>query len=411
MVRAYFKKLFRCFSHSEMAILGNIYDEQYGGRKQQDWVLISQRAFATYAGITINGVAKALDKLVAVQAVEKRKAGRENEYRVVMENWESIVPREARKLERTLQLVPEPTDDGEAEVEDDQQAALKVMPSKEALIILPGEKSPRPLSEVCPGAASGRCELAKKLEEAKSGRNVPENVKKVEKIPTLEYGYSEAKATPLPKAQDAGLYRQFEALLKTNLASKGVAVPDTIAKLQYSRLEAAAVPLSIFEVNFRRSLKKFEKPGFLSFIVDDAILAHQQASEFARQREVSPTPWTSGQLRKQLLELESQIASNKAFRPVAVMLGAIAAQADELMDDFPALEESFTKASCKLIEIAEEVMTHKQRDELESMVERASFQYRAKLTQSEYSLVRQKFRKRFTAKVLDLPSLDWTELV
>jgi hypothetical protein len=145
--------------------------------------------------------------------------------------------------------------------------------------------------------------------------------------------------------------------------------------------------------------------------VDDAILAHQQASEFARQREVSPTPWTSGQLRKQLLELESQIASNKAFRPVAVMLGAIAAQADELMDDFPALEESFTKASCKLIEIAEEVMTHKQRDELESMVERASFQYRAKLTQSEYSLVRQKFRKRFTAKVLDLPSLDWTELV
>lgn len=246
---------------------------------------------------------------------------------------------------------------------------------------------------------------------AKNGRNTAENARKVEKIPTLEYGYSEASAAPIPKPKNSGVFRQFEMLLKTNLAVKGVAIPDAIAKLQFSRLEAADVPLSIFELNFRRSLKKFEKPGFLSFIVDDAILAHQQASEFARNQEVTANPLTSGDFRKRLLEVESQLEDKKPFRPVAAMIGAIAAQADELLQDFPALEDAVVKASCKLIEIAEEVMTPAQRNKLESLVEKESFPYRTRVPQSEYSLIRNRFRKRFTAKVLGLPNIEWQDLV
>jgi hypothetical protein len=138
---SYFTRLFRCCTHVQMAIIGNVLDQTIGAEPNRktnlrpDWTRITESQFAKLTGVTRDGVTKALSSIVydaehpnprSKNLIEVRAAGRGREYRAMVENFAKAVERPQRELQR----------DAEEDIERPNRHQCLRPGSKPALITL-----------------------------------------------------------------------------------------------------------------------------------------------------------------------------------------------------------------------------------------------------------------------------------
>jgi len=266
---AYFEIVMRACSPLEAHLLGLLLRFSIGERTRDDWewVEVPEARLAQMTNSHVNGVAKALDGLEAKGAIEAERRGRRKRYRCVIENWNRLSSRPQRTLRKPPAREEEVPEASTSAVEP--IAALRVVHERhdQIMVLLPGDRQPRPLKEVCPNADS--CGL--RAAENKK-RSTTETTEVRPSIPTLECGNS---------------FEVFYAFLDDRLTSRlGQKPPRDLALAQFERLRAAHSTLRLFQVRFELRAAKVKSYGFLRHIVDDCVGAAQPQQIKVEQPDV-----------------------------------------------------------------------------------------------------------------------------
>lgn len=405
---SFFTHVMRACSQFEQAILSLILfrtaGDAQGGRPE--WVQLSEQQLARFLDGHPNGISKAIGRLEEMGAIESRKVGRAKQYRAIVEAWDKLTPRKPRKVEP--KRVEEPEEDSGAELRDEEAvAALKMAAApKEVLVILPGQKKPRPLAETCPGGAN--CELVRRY-AAKEQRTTT----------TLEWRNASpavpsdaaADRNPPPTLLDpefSAFYDLIDSLLSTRLLQPP---PLAILETQFERLKAHDVPLDYVEARVKLRINAFRSYGLLEHVVTDCIKAVDAAranDQRAANRGGGAAP-DAAAIRKHLRACADALQRqpmDAGYEEVRELVLQAAEDAPRHAADLMHLELHLANAEVMMRNLAEDALSPEERSAIEGDVERQVRPYRDRMSNEQFSSLRAEIYLRRLFEHARLPRLS-----
>jgi hypothetical protein len=423
---SFFTHVMRACSQFEQAILSLILfrtaGDAQGGRPE--WVQLSEQQLARFLDGHPNGISKAIGRLEEMGAIESRKVGRAKQYRAIVEAWDKLTPRKPRKVEP--KRVEEPEEDADAELRDEEAvAALKMAAApKEVLVILPGQKKPRPLAETCPGGAN--CELVRRY-AAKDKRmtSTPEcgdsgeTANTGRTTTTLEWRNASpavpsdaaADRNPPPTLLDpefSAFYDLIDSLLSTRLLQPP---PLAILETQFERLKAHDVPLDYVEARVKLRINAFRSYGLLEHVVTDCIKAVDAAranDQRATNRGGAAAP-DAAAIRKHLRACADTLKRqplDAGYEDVRELVLQAAEDAPRHAADLVHLELHLANAEAMMRNLAEDALSPEERSAIEGDVERQVRPYRDRMSHEQFSSLRAEIYLRRLFEHARLPRLS-----
>lgn len=413
---AFFTHVMRACSQFEQAILSLILfrtaGDAQGGRPE--WIQLSEQQLARFLDGHPNGISKAIGRLEEMGAIESRRVGRAKQYRAIVEGWDKLTPRKPRKIE--AKPVAEPDDDAEL-TEADAAAALHA--PKPILVVLPGDKSKRPLIDVCPAGA--QCCLVQKY-EANTRGTIPtlewgdsgEKAKTGRTIPTLECGNSpgdDAAVAAQPPTLLDPAFGEFYSLIDSLLSARLLQPPPmAILETQFERLKAHDVPLDYVEARVNLRINAFRSYGLLEHVVTDCIKAVDAAraneARAATGRSDGPAP-DAAVIRKHLHGCAAELKRQPpAFEEVRELVLQAADDAPRHAANLMHLELHLANVEAMMRNLSEDALTPDERSAIEGDVERQVRPYRDRMSHEQFSAMRAEIYLRRLFAHARLPRLS-----
>lgn len=437
MPNAFFTHVMRACSQFEQAILSLILYRTAGDvqRGRPEWVRLSETQIARFLKGHPNGISRAIGNLEEMGAIESRRVGRAKEYRAVVEAWDQLTPREARKVEPKQTTKPT----AEAHEEDAElsapvpSAALRQAPlQNQVLVILPGQRKPLPLADACPGGSN--CELVKRYRVTGSGANrtrINATPECGDRSPSFRHEENKQGMIPTPECGDRsptvrqngqqgpprgpvlldGEFQQFYALIDGLLADRLAQPPPmAILETQYARLREADVPLGYLETRLRLRLNKFRSYGLLEYVVSDCIAAVQQARASGERADACRADGQGALLdadaiRLRMREHARALPRDRVFGEVRELLETAAREAPRHAEDIVHLEMHLENVEAMLAQVGEEALSPEQRAQVDSEVEVATREHRDRMSLRQYNELRAQAFRGALFRVLSLPRL------
>lgn len=399
----FFTHVMRACSQFEQAILSLILfrtaGDVHAGRPE--WVRLSEQQLARFLDGHPNGISRAIGRLEDMGAIESRRVGRAKEYRAIVEAWDKLTPRKPRKIEPKRVEMPE----AEASlVETETVAALQAAPApKQVLVILPGERKPKPLADVCPGGRD--CELVRRYRSEGDGA-IPSPGRRDAapapvQNPTPECG--DRSPHLRPEGVDGATllnpeFRRFYELLDEHLSSRLAQPPPlTILETQFERLRVHEVPLDYVEARIQLRLNAFRSYGLLEHVVSDCIQAVESARENQRKADAGDAMGRpsvdAAAIRKHLRGCAEALQNRtgrarQAYNEVRELVLEVAQHATQHAADVMHLELHLANAETMMRNIAEESLTPEERSAIEGDVEQQVRAYRERMNHEQFSSMR-----------------------
>ena len=293
---SYFERAFRAFDGIAAGVLGLLMRHTVGERRtaEWEWYQITQLQFAKLLNCHENGVARAIQTLEEAGVIESRKRGRNNEYRVLPENLDTL----STKPQRKLQLVP-PTspasagDDGEGEEEKGSasfgassplsafEAARAAAGAKPvALVLMPGERQVKPLGHVCPSGVD--CPIGRQARAAASQLVNIDNAAVANKEVISEKPHSSVAFAASSDDETMAFVEAVEEILIPVLHEPP---PKGMLSAQYARLAEADVAASVALGKIRSAATRTKSWALVPKLIDDVLAAYTKRTEKQAQSE------------------------------------------------------------------------------------------------------------------------------
>lgn len=412
----FFQRLFRVLTSVEMAVLGNVLAETIGAEGHPEWARISFKDFAVYADCHVNSVAKALELLAEIGAIEARPCPRDKrtkEYRTLWVNWSRLTATAAAKVRERMRAAEEQAaeeDDDEQETDDDIAAQA---PQQSVMILVAGWKEPRPV-HLCKACAHRVAEVAsgKSLTEptamAKKKERLTDSKGEKWEIPTLECGHSAAAGNG-----HSALASQLIDFLESRLSGKVAdSAPRELLSEQAHRLYEAGVPFDYFVKRWRIREKDAYSYGFAVKIADDCIASCERArkaSEARSRATSSPSPPPVDvvtQYRRHLADCTAKLRSLDGYGEAIDSLASLMDAMPERINDFEALTLDLDVAEDVMLHIAETGLDKNTRARIDRAVAKKTKAYKGRLTLDGYEQTVRNVRRAEIFKEAGLPRLS-----
>jgi hypothetical protein len=387
----------------DLVLLRTIGDEGHG---RPEWATITEAEYARYAGATVDGVHRALERLTRMHVLELAPAGRSKKYRFPLDNTPDVpapVPRKLqRKPPRSEGLEPPPcTPIGPDAVErsapgcqspKEQQHDLKAADGDPELpeTVLPPNGRPVPIA-LPPGASvvrfSNHTASALSIAATQAGSAV-------------EISISAAwpnGAAPLPASdicETRAFLHDFLPLLHCGPREKDVA--------ELAAARAGKVSIAQLRAYVERRLAaglRITSYGIFAKLAHDCI----DSADSWNAAHAPPPAREAFDYRAQLLAWAARLdRASPAFEEIAAELRSLveagAADAERLDQRLPELQ-TFAAAIARTL-LSDRVPELRQR----AIAENAH--YRQKMTRDQFAALEQQSLERLLLEELDLPRLS-----
>ena len=410
---SYFKRLFRSLTNVEMAVLGNILDDTVGKRGRPEWTRITLRKFAAYADCHVNAVARALDLLEAVGAIEARttKADRRaKEYRALVESWDRVSQNQAAKIRERLRKGDVTAIDDEEDEDDEDEDVAAQAPQQAVMLLIPGWKEPRPV-HLCKACAHRVAEIAsgKSLAEpettAKRKQTRVASAEVKPEIPTL--GCDDSTA---PQNGHGKLAAELQTFLEQRLAGKLHAPPPRdLVHEQARRLSDAGVPLEYFATRFRIREKAIYSYHFVPHLVDDCLSSYIKAREAGHKAPSAaslPEVDLVAAYRRHITNCTARLRTKDGYGEVIGLLAQIVDELPDRLRDLPGLSLHIDNIEAMMLQIAEDSFNKNTVARIDRAVAKQTKPYEGRLTLEGYEQTVCNIRRAEIFREAGLPRLS-----